>query len=368
MPTRNNEQLAPPGAQLAVWEFAGLLLTYWCNARCAFCYVYSGPDRGGQMRTEDALNIWRSLDRLAEKHGKKMRIHLSGGEPFGDWPRLLGLVRAARDAGLTPLEKIETNAFWAASDGLTRARLEQLDALGMKLLVVSTDVFHQEFVPFDRVKRCVEISRKVLGPGRVRARWWDFFNDPVDTHRLDPTEKRRAFADALARHTDRLTGRAADRLAQFFPRHPAEQFRGQSCAKEILQSRHVHIDPYGNVFPGVCNGIIVGNALKRSPEELWEDLSTDWPKHPVVSAVVAGSSYELMRRAQEFGYRELEGGYANKCHLCHRVRQFLHQHDIWPDAIGPAECYAFDRDQREANAHQRSVQVTTDEKTVGGSS
>lgn len=343
---------APSAAdpQLAVWEFAGLLLTYWCNARCAFCYVYSAPERGGWMRVADAVNLWRSLDRLAANHGKKMRIHLSGGEPFGDWPRLLSIARTAHDAGLTLLEKVETNAFWATSDGVTRARLEQLDALGMERLVVSADVYHQEFVPFERAARCVEIARKVLGRERVRVRWWDFFNQPTDTRRLAPDEKTRAYAQALKRHKDRLTGRAADRLARFFQCYPADHFHGLNCIREVLHSRHVHIDPYGNVFPGVCNGIILGNALKQPPEKLWESASQDWRENPVVAAVVAGSSLELMQRARQYGYRELENGYANKCHLCHHVRQFLQQRGIWPEHIGPAECYAGDRESPEEPA------------------
>jgi MoaA/NifB/PqqE/SkfB family radical SAM enzyme len=342
-PEETSAAADPAQPRLAIWEFAGLLLTYWCNARCAFCYVYSAPDRGGRMSIADALKIWRSLDQLAAKHGKRMRVHLSGGEPFGDWPHLLSLLRAARDAGLTPPEKIETNACWATSDGVTRARLEQLDALGMELLVVSTDIYHQEFVPFERVKRCVEIARAVLGRGRVRVRWWDFFKQPVETHKLDQTARIRAYAGALARHKDRLTGRAADRLAELLPRYPAEHFRGQNCVREILRSRHVHIDPYGNVFPGVCNGIILGNALKQPPEELWESVAANWREHPVVSAVVSGSSHELMQRAKLLGYRELEGGYANKCHLCHHVRQFLHHEGVWRDFVGPAECYAKER-------------------------
>jgi organic radical activating enzyme len=332
----------------AVWEFAGLLLTYWCNARCAFCYVSSGPDRGGQMSVAQALRLWAGLDRLAASHGKTMRIHLSGGEPFRDWPRLVSIVRAARDAGLTPVEKIETNAFWATDDDRTRARLELLDALGVRKLVVSTDVYHQEFVPFDRVRRCVDLGRKVLGRARVQVRWWGFFQQPVDVRGASPTDRQRAYQAALARHRDRLTGRAAERLATLLPCYPAERFEGQACPEEVLRSRHVHIDPYGNVFPGVCNGIILGNALADDVEGVWQRLAGRWREHPVVAAVVAGGSYELMQRAGAFGYRELPGGYAGKCHLCSHVRQFLVDRELWPDHVGPPECYASEADRQEA--------------------
>jgi MoaA/NifB/PqqE/SkfB family radical SAM enzyme len=344
-------QQADPGRGRVVkptpWEFAGLLLTYWCNARCAVCYVYSGPDRGGELSAEQAVELWTGLDRHAVRHGKGMRIHLSGGEPFGDWPRLVSIIRAAREAGLTPVEKIETNAFWASDDDRARAWLELLDALGLGTLVVSTDVYHQEFVPIERVRRCVDIARKVLGGARVRVRWWDFLREPVEVRGMSATGTQAAYRTALARHKDRLTGRAAERLAGLLPRHPAGCFEGQTCVEEVLCSRHVHIDPYGNVFPGVCNGIILGNALGDGVERVWQRLADGWRKHPVVAAVAVGGSYELMQQATAFGYRELSGGYASKCHLCTHVRQFLVDHGHWPQFVGPPECYAKEADRRD---------------------
>jgi len=325
--------------QLALWEFAGLLTTYWCNAACEFCYVYSSPRLGGRLEPDLALSIWSSLHELAARHGHTMRIHLAGGEPFGDWPHLLSLVSRARRAGLPPVEKIETNAFWATSDGLTRSRLEQLAALGVERLVVSCDVYHQQFVPFERVRRCVEIARQVLCRGRVRVRWWDFYNQPLDPRPLSAAQRRAAFAAAMARHRDRLTGRAAERLADLLELHPPEAFAQQNCVSAVLHSRHVHIDPYGHVFPGVCSGIILGNAARHPPADLWHHLAANWRDHPIVSAVVTGGSYALMQLALRHGYQPRPAGYADKCHLCHHVRSFLFERGRLREWLGPGECY-----------------------------
>ncbi len=316
------------------------MLTYRCNARCAFCYTYSGPDRGGWMSAEQAVRLWRELDDHATEQGIVMQIHLAGGEPFLDWVQLVSVLRAARDAGLTRPAHVETNAAWATHDGLTRARLELLDALGVQRLIVSADVFHQEYVPFERVERCVKHARQVFGKGRLIVRWWDFFNDPIDTRHMSTEEKEAAFRAALAQHPDRMNGRAADEVAHLLPLHAPEAFAGAKCDDEVLRSRHVHIDPDGQVFPGTCAGIILGTANERSVGQVWNDLSANWPDHPVVSVVVAGGSYELARRAEEFGFRPQPDGYASKCHLCQHVRQFLFDHGHWPDHVGPAACYA----------------------------
>lgn len=332
---------------LATWEYAGLMVTYWCNARCAFCYVYSGPDRGGAISTADALRLWRGLDDLAARNGKRMRLHLAGGEPTGDWVALVALIRAARDAGLSTLDMVETNAFWATDDDLTRARIELLHALGMQRLTISSDPYHQEFIPANRVQRCARIARRVLGGARVKVRRAAFAKSPTDLRRASREEKRAAFASAIRRHRDRMTGRAADRLAEFLPRVPADALIGERCETEILQSRHVHIDPYGNVFPGVCSGIILGNALETSVSSVWDDVAANWTHNPVLRAVVRGGSHALLREARGLGYQELPDGYAGKCHLCQHVRQFLVESGGWERWLGPRECYANPRDHAE---------------------
>jgi hypothetical protein len=155
----------------------------------------------------------------------------------------LGIIRAARDAGLTPLEKVETNAFWATNDGLTRARLEQLNALGMEKLIVSSDVYHQEFIPLSGSNGVCGSHGRCWAAGRVMVRWWDFFNNPVDLRKATSAEKRDAYRRAILRHKERLTGRAAAMLSDLLDLYPAEHFKSARCKDEILRSDHVHIGP-----------------------------------------------------------------------------------------------------------------------------
>lgn len=335
------DNLDPQAPRVVPWDFAGLLLTYWCNARCAFCYTYSDPSRGGEMSIETAVRLWRELEGHAARHGRAMRVHLAGGEPFGDWPRLAGVLRAARDAGLVPPDKVETNAFWARDDALVRARLELLAALDVERLIVSSDVFHQEFVPIERVRRLVAHAREVLGRGRVRVRWWDYFNEPYLPENRSDEAREAAYRRALERHHDRMTGRAAEQVADLLPLYPAEHFGNETCARELLAGRHVHIDARGHVFPGTCSGIIVGTAAEgRTVDDVWQGLADGWQSHPVQGPLITGGSRALMDVAARHGYRPRPQGYASKCHLCAHVRQFLFDRGLFPETIGPAECYA----------------------------
>jgi organic radical activating enzyme len=331
-----------PIRNLAAWEFAGLLVTYWCNAGCAFCYLRSGPQGQRWMTPEQAVRYWRQLHRVAQRVGKTIGIHISGGEPFGNWDNLLAIARAAHQAGLTAagsFEKVETNAYWADCDAIVGERVKALDDCGMQMLVVSADVYHQQFVDFDRVRRCVEVARDVLGEGRVRVRWWDFYNRPIDVRRLSPAERDATFREALGRHRERLTGRAADELPQYLQRRPAETFAHEHCTRAVLGSRHVHVDPFGNVFPGVCTGIILGNAEAEPIEAMWQRLATSWRQDEILSDLIEGGACRLMQRARELGYQPLAQGYADRCHLCTHVREFLFERGEYPQRIGPAACY-----------------------------
>ena len=347
--------------KLRAWQFAGLMTTYWCNARCPCCYVHGSPDRGGRLAPADAVAWWQQLDRVAAIVGRRVQIHVTGGEPFGDFEHLCSILSAVQQAGLGPVEKLETNAFWATDDDQAAERLAAVRDWGVDSLVISTDIYHQQFVPIEAARRCERIGRQVFGDEHIHVRWPEELSEPsgleVFAPRVGtgvsttggqapggtPTPSCLSLAEALrrafGRHRERLTGRAAFEVAPLLNRRPPETFARLRCKKALLKSRHVHVDPYGNVFPGTCSGIILGSARREPIDAMWQRLSDQWDTDPVLRALVTGGPYALTQQAIELGYEPLPGGYAGKCHLCTHVRQWLRDHGCFPDTLGPAECH-----------------------------
>ena len=288
------------------------------------------------MSVADALTYWKAIEQMA---GTGAKVHISGGEVFGNWPGLLDVLRAAEKEGLRAYE-VETNAFWCNDRQEAYERCRLLDEAGIGRLVVSCDVYHQEHVDFECVKILVETASEVLGPERVRVRWRDFFANPIDASDMGRAEREQLYREAWQNHHDRLTGRAAREVAPLLELHQAEEFAGLNCSKSILAGRHVHIDPAGNVFPGVCAGLMVGNVREKSLAELW-DLLVDTHNEILLSLIKQGP-YGLMEIAKQFGYESRESEFANKCHLCAQVRRFLYVSGEFRRTIGPGECYCED--------------------------
>jgi hypothetical protein len=317
------------------WSFAGLLLTYWCNARCASCYLCCGPVHAGFMGVDEALTFWRGLIE-ASPHG--CRIHLSGGEPFGDWPRLIDLCRRARAEGLGPLHKVETNAFWATDERVVRSGLRQLDEAGMQKLVIACDPYHQQFVPLARCRLAARAGEEVLGADRVQVRWRDWLRRGRDTSALDAAARADVFAGYARGGRDRWSGRAARQLAGRMQLKPVREVDDKPCAGALLRSRHVHVDCDGVVMPGTCSGIVLGQAGSEAIRDIWRRLNADHAQRTVVGTLAATGPKGLLELAESEGYVQ-RGGYAGKCHLCWDVRSFLAGRGLCREELGPAWLY-----------------------------
>ncbi len=358
-----NRDLARDEPKFKLWRSAGLMLTYQCNAACEFCYYHCSPQKGGLMPVETCIAAWRSLKVLA---GDEAKIHLTGGEPFLFWDRLVEILQEGERQSLGPVDLVETNGFWATDDRLIVDRLNVLAAFGVQRLKISIDPFHQEYVDIEPARRLAAVAKETLGLDRVLVRWEKYLRgegvpplrvvgvspamrgqDALATEKQGqdglatdkggtPSPRNQMYVEAYRDHPFRFNGRAAGHLAGLVASKPAEAFSGVNCLASFLGAKGVHIDPYGNVFSSTCSGIVLGNISQTPLEDIWRAF------HPsgngLVGILCEQGPGGLLEKAKALGYRELPA-YADKCHLCTDIRQFLFEKHVEPDVIGPADCY-----------------------------
>lgn len=287
------------------------------------------------MSAPEALEIWRQLA-VASPHG--CRVHLTGGEPFGDYGRLIELCRDAQREGLGPLEKVETNGFWATDEALVRLRLDELNKAGMEAISISADPYHQQFVPIEQVRMLSRVASETLSSDRVQVRWRDWLVEGFDTGGLTPDERRELFEKYSVRGRERFCGRAAELLAGDLPIHALQDFAGKPCRNALLRGRHVHVFPGGLLMPGTCAGIILGRVGPQTVAGIWRGLSDDPGSHPLAAILADHGPLGLLDLAVRHGYRPRDG-YAGKCHLCWELRKHLARQGVWPDELSPAWLY-----------------------------
>jgi MoaA/NifB/PqqE/SkfB family radical SAM enzyme len=316
-----------------LWRNAGLLLTYKCNAACAFCYYNCSPHVGGLMSTDAATSAWQSLKALA---GDRAKLHITGGEPFLYCERLCEILKEAKRQKLGKVDLVETNGFWATDEKIVTERLRTLDELGMRRLKISCDPFHQEYVDIALVRRLAEGGTSLLGSERLQVHWRKYLDDPIDCKALSPAQKEQLYAKAMSDFPCRFTGRAAGRLAELVAAEAIEELAATNCRAAFLGAKGVHIDPYGNVFSGTCSGIILGNIMNVPLERIWQEFRPE--KNEIIETLFNLGPVGLLEQAQQLGYRPAKL-YAGKCHLCTSIRQFFFEKGLHKSIIGPAECY-----------------------------
>jgi len=124
--------------------------TYHCNIACRHCYNDSGPDRKAQR-----LDLAPMLAIVGQMPAVGIdALNLSGGEPFLYPDVLDAMIAAGRGASLREVS-IFSNGFWATSEAKARQTLTRLADAGFMqgpgdYLKLSSGVYHQEFINFDR--------------------------------------------------------------------------------------------------------------------------------------------------------------------------------------------------------------------------
>jgi hypothetical protein len=327
----------------------GLLLSYKCTAACRHCMYACNAKWNADWITEGDLE--KILSQLAGKilpspygaenidlsHG----LHFTGGEPFLNFELLCRALEMASGFDI-PSVFAETNCYWCTNDKTTRKKLLFLREKGLKGIMISVNPFYLEYVPFERTERAIRISMEIFGYNAIvyQVEYYRRFkalgiNERVPFDKYLQLENRTDFA----RNTEFfIMGRApyglTCELADLYPKYPAGRLIHTPCNPPFLREWHNHFDNYGNLIPGFCGGITLGDC--RELNDLLKN-GIDLEQYPVLGYLIQDDMKGLLQFTVDRGYIVEEDGYYSKCHLCVDLRKHLNAVDgfreLKPDAF-----------------------------------
>lgn len=273
----------------------GLIVTYRCNAECRHCFFEAGPDRGETMSQHLGK---RAIDEAAMLGAEW--VSLTGGEPFLEMELLESLVEYASSKELKT--EVVSNGYWAETPEIAERILSSLKDLGLDVLNLTIDDFHQEFVAMETVREAYKAAQEL---GLKVVIMTTTSKDNAITREtipklLDDTEiqiigeSRIHDPHALLIETPITpAGRGANISELEYTLIPSVRCR------EALTD--IGIEPTGEVYP--CRGplaskVILGNineaSLSTILDEAWKD--------PFYSSLREGV--------------KVEGAFTSKCHAC----------------------------------------------------
>jgi organic radical activating enzyme len=145
-----------------------IVVTSKCNIGCRHCIYDCQPFSTEKL----SKSVLKDLIRQAAALNSVKSIVFTGGEAFLEYSNLIESIALCEELGLEA--SAVTNGYWALTAQTARQKLKELK--GLKSLNVSTDSFHQEFVPADRIRNVIESCHELGIKCIVRI---SYLNDPA---------------------------------------------------------------------------------------------------------------------------------------------------------------------------------------------
>jgi organic radical activating enzyme len=296
----------------------GLITNYYCSSRCGHCLYGCGPEWDKKYIDYDtAVKNMRAVKNLG-----CASLHIGGGEPFLNRKGLETVLKAARGAGMN-IEYVETNSSWYHDPDSASLLLESLSSSGLSTLLISMDPFHNEYIPFFKVKGVMEACKKT---GINVFPWIADFYPEIDTFDDKKTHKMAEYISEFggdylktipSRLWIRMGGRALSTFSKLFRRKNMSEIfeNNREGCRELEDAGHFHVDLFGNYIPGLCSGISI------PIDDLGRPISEK--TYPFLAVLYeSGISGFRDLASEKYGFKGMES-YISKCHLCMDIRRYL---------------------------------------------
>ncbi|MCP4215626.1 MAG: 4Fe-4S cluster-binding domain-containing protein [bacterium] len=311
----------------------GLITNYYCSSSCKHCLYCSSPTWDKEYIDE------KTAESLFEKSASLGcdSLHIGGGEPMLDFPGLIKILKVAERTGIR-IEYVETNSSWYKNHEQAKAMLKELPKLSVQTLLISISPFHNEYIPFYKVKGVIEACH---GTGLSVMPWIkDFYGDldsfdDKQTHSL--SEYMEAFGpgylkNVFSRYWVHPGGRALTAFPDLYGKKSTEALTSHcSGCNELTNTSHFHFDLYGNYVPGLCSGIRIDHR----------DIGYSLPEkeYPYLYLLFNKGIKGFFKKAVTLGFAPKKA-YVSKCHLCLNIRRFLvMEKKLEPKEFGPRNYY-----------------------------
>lgn len=135
-----------------------------CNAKCKHCGQNSSPKSPDRVSDDKLYNL---IEEASSIYSSPWFLSLSGGEIFIEQDNLYGLIKATSERG--GYTTLMTNCFWANKMSSTIDILSLYKSHGLKMLGVSCDNYHGEFINLNNILNVLEASKKLQLPVIVKV-------------------------------------------------------------------------------------------------------------------------------------------------------------------------------------------------------
>ena len=289
----------------------GLFLTYHCQAACAHCIVRAGPDRHEEMSLNDARDWIRQI--ASYRNHYVYVLSLTGGEPFSNRKLLRDVMEAAVESKF--FVSLVTNAFWATTRHKAKQLLESLPTISF--ISISTDSYHQEYVPFDRVKNAIWAARDCGIPYYISVVTED--ESAPEYKRLTSELVQITAPGSIRTGITFPLGRAAEVSAQLRYRN-TDQAPKEACQAASSPCIFPDARVYGCIGPLIDlrhdHPLLLGNLRESSVSEIFDRAETSVGLH----ALRLWGPRRLISMLREAGLGDhvpktyIEGSVCNACY------------------------------------------------------
>jgi MoaA/NifB/PqqE/SkfB family radical SAM enzyme len=234
-------------------------------------------------------------------------LGLTGGEPFIYVDDVLSIAEACKKVNRKL--SISTNALWCESYDYTYEIVSQLKKNNLVTFLISTDAFHAEFIPVERVKTLLRVCQKLNIVGQIQT---------------VSTKSTMAATDDLIKSLgpDKL-----NTLVIYGASNMVGQAKNNIDPDDFFIGDHKTVCLYQNNLLIKCDGQAVpccsptcfgipfdfGNIHKDTIQDIIKNMY----ENSFLRKIVHEGFADILNTAKnELGYIERDG-YVNVCHLCH---------------------------------------------------